>query len=107
MLSIILLVLAFPLSSQDLLITKAPDSYPPKLLEESQQPLFGEKNYDLALKEVNRVINTLDTSKNLRTYIAALELKFHSYRRQEGVGYEGAFSLIDGLRPSKKAFRIK
>ena len=84
------LVLAFPLSSQDLLITKAPDSYPPNLLEKANN-LYLEKNYDLALKEVNRVINTLDTSKNLRTYIAALELKFHSYRRQEGVGYEGAF----------------
>ena len=92
-LSAILLATALSLCGQDFISNKSEDNYPPSLLEKANE-LYLEKKYDLALKEVDRVFNNLDTSQNLRTYIAALELKFHSYRRQEGIGYEGAFPLI-------------
>lgn len=92
-LSAILLATTLSLCGQDFISNKSEDNYPPSLLEKANE-LYLEKKYDLALKEVDRVFNNLDTSQNLRTYIAALELKFHSYRRQEGIGYEGAFPLI-------------
>ncbi len=93
-LSAFFLAIVIPLACQDFRVNKSPDSYPPFLLKKANE-LYSDRDYGAALKEVDKVISTLDTTEDVRTYIAALELKFHSYRRQEGVGYEGAFSLID------------
>lgn len=91
---IVFSIYVFSLHSQDFVNTKTKSDYPPAPLKRAYDLYDIDKNYGSALELVDEYLISADTSLDMRTYIAALELKFHLYRRQEGVGYEGAFPVI-------------
>ena len=100
---VITFICAFPIQTQaqEIYLTKTENNYPPIALDSAYVLYDQDKNYTAALEQVEQYLRN-STPEDVRTYIAALELKFHLIRRKKGVGYLGALPLIEEAKELAK-----